>query len=386
MTKLKSHGLKFIVMLGFVSMFADMTYEGARSIIGPYMYTLGASAAVVGTVAGFGELISYALRIFSGYLTDKTGYYWLLASIGYVINLVAVPSLALAGNWEWAAFCVILERFGKSVRAPAKDAMLSFASKEVGRGMGFGLHEAMDQIGAVIGPIIVTLALYHHASYQTSFVILFIPAIFALSFLSFAYWQFPEPKDLEVKIPNLHAEGLTKSFWIYTTAVSLVAAGYTDFALIAYHFQKTAHISTLWIPLFYSVAMATDGIAAFFLGRLYDTKGLMVLVISTVACALFAPLVFLGNFYFIMLGMILWGIGLGVQKSIMRAYVAELVGVNKRGSAYGVINMCYGISWFLGSALMGFLYDQSFIYLIAFSVLAQLSAIPLIIYCIPKRD
>ncbi|MBA3722485.1 MAG: MFS transporter [Parachlamydiaceae bacterium] len=378
----KGKSVKFIVLLGIVSLFADMTYEGARSVIGPYLLTLGANAAIVGTVAGFGELVSYTFRYFSGYLSDRTGKYWFFATLGYVINLFAVPLLALAGSWQTAASLVIMERFGKSVRSPSKDAMLSYASKEVGRGWGFGLHESLDQIGAILGPLFVMLALYYHASYQMSFTLLIIPAFFALSFLAFAYWMFPNPKDLEIRSKEIHMQGFSKPFWIYAGAVSLVAAGYVDFPIIAYHIQKDSHISTIWIPLFYSVAMATDGIGAFLLGRLFDKKGLSILIITTMISVVFAPLIFLGNnFYTILLGCFIWGVGLGVQKSIMRAYVAELVGVDKRGSAYGIINTCYGLSWFIGSALMGFLYDISLIYLVIFSVSLQLLAIPLIFLC-----
>src|SRR5580658_3323122 len=138
----KNTAIKFVILLGIVSFFGDMTYEGARSITGQYLAILGASGTVVGVVAGLGELFGYSVRLVSGYISDKTGKYWLVTFIGYTLNLFAVPLLALAGNWPLAASLMILERFGKSIRSPAKDAMLSYATKEVGRGWGFGLHEA----------------------------------------------------------------------------------------------------------------------------------------------------------------------------------------------------------------------------------------------------
>ena len=143
-TLFKNHALKFIILLGIVSLFADMTYEGARSITGPYLALLGASAAVVGFVAGFGELVGYALRLVSGYMADKTRRYWAMTIIGYAVNLLAVPLLALAGNWPMAAILLIAERMGKAIRTPPRDVMLSHAASQVGRGWGFGLHEAMD--------------------------------------------------------------------------------------------------------------------------------------------------------------------------------------------------------------------------------------------------
>jgi sugar phosphate permease len=193
----KQNAIKFVILLGIVSLFADITYEGARSITGQYLAMLGASGAVVGFVSGFGELIGYGMRYFSGLISDKTQRYWLLTLIGYTLNLIAVPLLALAGNWPVAAALIILERFGKSIRTPPRDAMLSFATKETGRGWGFGLHEALDQVGAILGPLVVSAILYFKGSYQTSFILLFIPALCALSVLGAAMFLYPRPQDLE---------------------------------------------------------------------------------------------------------------------------------------------------------------------------------------------
>lgn len=368
-----------MVLLGIVSLFADMTYEGARSITGQYLAVLGASGTVVGIVAGFGELIGYGFRLVSGYVSDKTGKYWLITFIGYALNLIAVPLLALAGNWPLAASLIILERFGKAIRNPSRDAMLSYATKETGRGWGFGLHEALDQIGAIAGPLIVSAVLYYRGSYQHSFAILLIPAICALSVLAVAWFLYPRPQDLEVESQRVKVEGFSKKYWLYIAAVSCVAAGYVDFSLIAYHFEKMNAISTVWIPVFFSIAMAADGLAALIFGRLYDTKGISILILITGISSFFPPLVFVDSFYFALLGMILWGMGLGSQESIMRAVVANLVRMDARGTAYGTMNIWFGISWFLGSALMGFLYDISIPSLIVFSMGIQLAAIPILI-------
>src|ERR1700730_10431308 len=203
----KNTAIKFVILLGVVSLFADMTYEGARSITGQYLAILGASGTVVGIVAGLGELIGYGFRLVPGYVSDKTGKYWLITFIGYALNLFAVPLLSLAGNWPLAASLMILERLGKAIRNPSRDAMLSYATKETGRGWGFGLHEAMDQVGAVIGPLIVSCFLYYQGTYQTSFAILLIPALCALSVLVVARFLYPRPQDLEVETPNVKIEG-----------------------------------------------------------------------------------------------------------------------------------------------------------------------------------
>lgn len=375
----KNAAIKFVILLGVVSLFADITYEGARSIMGQYLAVLGASGTVVGLVAGFGELIGYGFRLVSGYVSDKTGKYWLITFIGYALNLVAVPLLALAGNWPLAAALIILERLGKAIRNPSRDAMLSYATKETGRGWGFGLHEAMDQIGAILGPLIVSAVLYYKGTYQVSFAILLIPAICALSVLAVARFLYPRPQDLEVETQNIKVEGFTSKYWLYIAAASCVAAGYVDFSLIAYHFEKLGVIPNVWIPVFFSIAMAADGLAALIFGRLYDVKGISMLIIVTAISSFFAPLVFVDGFYFALFGMILWGIGLGSQESIMRAVVANLVQMDRRGTAYGTLNIWFGISWFLGSALMGFLYDISIPSLIVFSMGIQLAAIPILI-------
>ncbi|MBS0656561.1 MAG: MFS transporter [Verrucomicrobia bacterium] len=374
----KRTAVQFVILFGFVSLFADMTYEGARSITGQYLAILGASGAVVGIVSGFGELVGYGMRLLSGRISDKTGRYWLITCIGYAINLLAVPLLALAGNWPLAAALIILERFGKAIRSPSKDAMLSYATYATGRGWGFGLHEAMDQIGAIIGPLLVSTVLYYHGSYQMSFGMLLIPALCALSVLAAAKLLYPRPQDLEVENPAIKTKGLTKTFWLYIAAISCVAAGYVDFPLIAFHFKKLTTIKDAWVPIFFAVAMAAAGLSALIFGRLFDKKGLSVLIFATAVSSLFAPLVFIDGFYVALIGMVLWGIGLGAQESIMRAVVANIVSMDKRGTAYGIMNIWFGISWFLGSALMGFLYDISVVSLVIFSLGIQVVALPIL--------
>jgi len=370
---------KFIILLGLVSLLADMTYEGARGITGPYLALLGASGTVVGIVAGFGELVGYALRLLSGYISDKTGRYWLITILGYAINLLAVPLLALAGRWEIAATLMITERIGKAIRTPSRDAMLSHATKEIGHGWGFGLHEAMDQIGAMLGPLIVAGVLFIKGGYKTSFAVLLIPALLALIVLLTARYLYPRPRDLETASVALETKGFPKAFWIYLVAVAFIAAGYVDFPLAAYHLKKFSIVSDNWIPIFYAIAMGVDALAALVFGRLFDRKGVSILIFAVFASLFFAPLVFLGGFYLALFGIVLWGIGMGAQESIMRAGIADMISANKRASAYGVFNAGYGLFWFLGSAAVGIFYDISIPLLIAFSVIAQLASIPFLI-------
>lgn len=381
---LEGNAWKLVILLGLVSLFADMTYEGARSITGPYLAVLGASATAVGIVAGFGELIGYGLRLLSGYVSDRTGRYWSITLVGYGLNLLAVPFLALAGHWQVAAVLIVLERMGKAIRTPARDAMLSHATKSVGRGWGFGLHEAMDQIGAVIGPLIVSAVLYFKGGYQVSFGILLVPALLALIVLLTARFLYPRPRDLEVDLPQIQTRGFQRRFWLYLVAVGLVAVGYADFPLIAYHFEKVSIASDTWIPSFYAVAMGMDALAALLFGRLFDRVGIFILVFVSLLSSLFAPLVFFGGAYLALAGIAIWGIGMGAQESIMRAAVAEMAPVDKRGTAYGVFNTGYGVLWFAGSALMGFFYDISIPVLVGFSVVMQLASVPVLL--LVKRE
>lgn len=368
--------LRFVILLGLVSLLSDVTYEGARSITGPFLAALGATGTAVGVVAGFGELVGYGLRLVSGVISDRTGRYWAITLTGYAVNLLAVPALALAGRWEHAAALMIVERMGKAIRTPARDAMLSHATAEVGRGWGFGLHEAMDQIGAVAGPLIVAAVLQARRDYRAAFLVLLAPALLALSMLMVARYLYPRPQELEAPPHRLQAAGFPRAYWLYLAGVALVAAGYVDFPLIAYHFQKSGVVLGTWIPLFYAGAMGVDAVAALVFGRLYDRLGVSTLALVALISPWFAPLAFLGGFWLALAGMVLWGVGIGAQESIMRAAIAGMVPADRRGSAYGLFNAGYGLSWFLGSALMGVLYDLSLPSLIAFSLATQVTSVP----------
>lgn len=384
----KRSALQFIVLLGIVSLFSDVTYEGARSISGPYLALLGASGMAVGIVSGLGELMGYGLRLISGYFSDRSHRYWTFTILGYAINLLAVPLLALAHHWEVAAALLILERSGKALRSPSRDAMLSYATTQVGRGRGFGLHEALDQIGAISGPIIVSVILAMrdrstngtaseiHAGYAMSFAALLIPALLALLTLATARFLFPRPGDLEPVTPQLQSHGFPKNYWLYLMATSLIAFGFADFSLVAFHFQRASVVAPAWIPLLYAMAMAVDAVSALLFGLLYDRYGMRILMIAAILSAFFAPLVFLGGLSMAAAGMVLWGIGMGAQESILRAAIADMVPPNRRGTAYGLFNLGFGLSWFAGSAAMGTLYDHSLLAVVWLSVLAQLTSIP----------
>jgi len=376
----KKSALYFVLLMSLVSLFADMTYEGARSITGPWLQILGANAAIVGFVAGFAEFLGYALRFVAGKIADASKKYWTITIFGYACNLLAVPLLALTNHWWSAAFLIILERSGKAIRVPPRDAMLSYAGEHLGMGWIFGLHEAIDQIGAMAGPLIIAAVLYLNQGYREGFAVLLIPAILALSTLLFARQKFPEPRNLTIKQNNLRPEKLPKVFWVYLIAASLIAAGFADYPLMAFHFAKIKLMSPIWIPIFYATAIGITAITAPIFGYFYDKYGFLILISVTIFASFFAPLVFFGNFKIALVGAMLWGIGVSAHESLMRAIVANMSHVDRRASAYGIFNLAYGFAWFAGSFLMGIFYDKSILWLVIFSTLIQLISVPLLLW------
>jgi len=369
----------FIILLGIVSLFGDVTYEGARSVTGPYLATLGASASIVGLVAGVGEFIGYALRLASGYLADRTKAYWLLTFIGYGL-LLSIPLLAFAGYWQLAAVLIILERMGKAIRSPARDTMLSYATKEVGRGWGFAVHEALDQIGAIIGPIVFSLVLLSHAGYREGFTLLWIPALLTLAVLALARKKVPSPQKLETPEETNRQciqTKLPRVFWLYTAFTLLSVAGFANFQLISYHLKVQAIVPDAHIPLIYAIAMGVDALAALVVGKTYDKIGLISLLAIPLLTLPIPFLAFSCSYSLVLISIILWGVVMGIQETIMRAAIADLTPVERRGFAYGIFNTAYGAGWFLGGALMGLLYELSINYLILFVVIMELISIPL---------
>jgi MFS family permease len=374
--EIRSRAVKFVVLIGIISFFADFVYEGARSVTGPYLAILGASATLVGIIAGLGELLGYGLRLVSGPLSERTRQFWPITLFGYVVQMCAVPMLALAPTWRIAAVLTVLERVGKAIRNPPRDVMLSHAAKQMGYGWGFGLHEGLDQAGALIGPLVVAAVLASRGNYRPAFAALVIPAVITLALLVVARLEYPRPEDLEPEVRKVKAAGLPRAFWIYLAGAALVAAGFADFALIAFRFQKASVVPATWIPVFYSIAMAVGGAGSLVFGKLFDRFGLRILLPLTLVSAASAPMVFLGGFGMALAGTALWGLGMGVQESIIPAAVSTMIPRERRPSAYGIFTAGYGIFWFVGSVTLGRLYDVSIPALILFSVLTQLVAIP----------
>jgi MFS family permease len=366
----RNAALRFIVCLGVVSLFADMTYEGAYSIIGPLFKELGASAAALGLVSGLGEMIAASLRFFSGRLVDRTRAYWTVTICGYFLNVVVVPAMAFAGNWPMLALLVVIERTGKSIRGPARDVLLSEATSKIGHGWGFGVHAAMDQTGAVLGPLFMAAAVAQQHHFRPAFLRLAFPAAAALSALLVGRLIYPQAGKAAPK--QVKSMTLPRVFWWYVAAAGMLALGYADFPVLAYHFQSTGLAQPAAIPLMFAGAMGLEGLAALIIGKLFDRFGVAMLSVGALISLAGLPLGFLGGSTAVIVAVACWAIGMGAQDACLRSGISQVVSMNKRGSAFGAFNGVFGIAWFLGSATMGLLYTHSLIGLVVFGAVAQL--------------
>ena len=395
-----SQAMIFIILFGIVSLFSDMTHEGASSIRGAYMSPLGASAGAIGFVSGLGELIGYSMRYVFGKLTDKTKRYWFMTIAGYVLDVLAVPALALVGEHGWIAACglLIIQRMGKAIKKPAKDTIMSFAASQEGVGKSFGIQEVLDQIGAFLGPVLLYVVMLFKTEgstfeiYSRCFAVLAVPGAITILLLLITKYKFPNPENFEPEEKKFTPFKVKKEFIFYIAGISLFAFGFIDYSIIIMHVSKTytnisaqltetsSLVNSGTLPLLYAGAMLVDAVAALVFGLMYDKKGVKALAWSTVISAPFAILVFgTKSTSALLLGIALWGVGMGAQESILKAAVTKMVPKSSRATGYGVFECSFGVFWFLGSWLLGVLYDISIPAMITVSVVSQLVAIPLYI-------
>jgi MFS family permease len=370
----------FVLTLGVVNLFADMTYEGGAAINGPFLGGLGAGAAVVSIVAGFGEFLGYSLRAVAGYVADRTGKYWPITFVGYAVNLLAVPAMALVDHWQAAAILILAERTGRAIRKPTVGAMLSYSTGKLGRGWVYGLNTALDETGATLGPLLMALVLFLKSDMRTGYALLLISSLLALVTLVVARVIFPVPSRLEEGGGRTaRAGGFTRAYWLYMAAGACFAAGLMSFELISFHLAKSGTASEYWVPMFLAIATGFGVLVNIALGRLYDRKGLPVVLVAVVISAFFSPFVFLGGFFAALTGMMLWAVGYATEDTLLSAIVAGELPEGKRSLAFGLFYTGYGAGWLLGSIITGLLYEASIPGLIAFAIAAQLGSLPLFV-------
>lgn len=389
---------RFVTVFGTISLLADFVYEGARSITGPLLASLGASGLVVGVVTGIGEAAALGLRLVSGPLTDRTQRFWAWTIAGYALTIVTVPVLGIAATLWVACTLVVAERIGKAVRSPAKDTMLSHAAAVTGRGRGFAVHEALDQIGAVIGPLTVAgvLALTGN-DYGPALGVLALPGAAALALLVRLRLRVPEPARYEATATPPHsldesaANGrgepsspLPPRFWAYCTFTATTMVGFATFGVLSYHMVIRGILPAAAVPLVYAAAMGADALAALLSGGVYDRIGAKTLGVLPILSALVPVVAFTDQVWLVVAGALLWGAAVGIQESTLRAVVADLVAPPRRATAYGVFAAGLGAATAAGGALTGWLYDTSIPALVISVAIIQLAAIVLAITVIAR--
>ena len=390
---MKRNAFLFLLLLGIISLLSDFTHEGARSIYGSYLGLIGASALVISFTSGLGEFIGQAFRLVTGPIADKTKKYWLMMFIGYALNLLVIPLLMFvdASIWEVAIILILLERVGKGMRAPAKSALTSFTAPHLGAGKSFAIQEAMDQFGAFLGPIFVFVVLSLNKGseldgYQLAFGLLGIFAILTLIILAISRYKYPHPDELETTKSKQSIRG-NKAFKFYMIAVALIAFGFIDYPVLAFHMSDQSLIDITYIPLLYALAMGVDAIAALIFGHYFDKKGIVSLIWAIAITLFMAPIFFLStSLTGIIIGVILWGIGMGAQESILKAVVSTMVSKEKRATAYGIFYTVFGSAWFIGSLLIGVFYEINVLFVVLFSTTVELLAVLFLSIYLLKKD
>ncbi|MCP8307232.1 MAG: MFS transporter [archaeon] len=371
-----------ILLLGIVSLMGDLVYEGSRGIIPDYLNFLGAPALFVGLVTGLGEFLGYAMRLVSGILADTTKAYWFFIFAGYGL-IIAVPLMAFSWGWEVIALLVLVERFGKAVRSPSRDTVLSVVSKGIGSGKAFGIHEFLDQIGAILGPlIVVVLMLYTKNDYSNVFKFMIIPYFVMLLALSYTYKRVRGQTYAETRVEE--KQGLTKSFYIYTIAVTLNTIGLIHISLILFKASEILQpIHQQWIvPVLYLVVQGIDAPIALISGYFYDRAGVKVLFMPFILSTLPPILALLSNqLLMLVAASVFFGLVLGMQESIYRAAVADLAPLTSRGKAYGLFNTAYGLGFLASGTIYGSFMDYRIpsIAVVAYALLTQIVAIFLLL-------
>jgi len=377
-----------IVLLGIVSLLGDVVYEGSRSIVTPYLALLGASAFVITFAGRFGEFLGYAMRLVSGVLSDKTQAYWVFIFLGYGL-IVSIPLLGFTGAWEIAIILIVLERVGKALRAPSRDAVLSIVSRGVGAGKAFGIHELMDQVGAVLGPIIVAgLMLYSNNNYNQTFSFFLLPFLALLAALIYAYTKIGGIKEAKASQASKEAQRtwdvkLHNAFYIYTLSVALSTIGLIPYELILYIAYKILAPEAQWIiPLLYMVIQLVDAPSALFSGYAYDSFKIKILILPFIISMIPSILTLAGtNMLMLIFAAIFFGLVLGMQESVYRAAVLEYAPPFFRGTAYGIFNTAYGIGMLISGAVYGLMITLEIpvIIVILYVVTTQVAAIILLL-------
>jgi MFS family permease len=354
-------GWRTVVWLGVVSLLVDLVYEGARSITGPFLASLGASALTVGLVTGAGEAAALGFRLFSGPGVDRSGRYWRWMVLGYALTALCVPLMALApalgaAGLVFGSSMVLLERTGKAVRSPAKSVLLAVAARNVGRGRGFGVHKALDQTGAFLGPLLVAAVIALSGHQWPGLLVLAAPGAVALGVLAWMHGHVGDPPRAP-RARDVPLESLPRTFYLYAVACALTTVGLMTFGVIAYHLVNEHLVTAAVVPVVYAAAMAAEAVASLATGFAFDRVGGRTLLVLPVVVAAVPVLVFTDRVGVVLVGVLVWGTATGVQDSTVKALVAELVPAARLATAYGAFAAFQALAALAGGGVAGWLYD-----------------------------
>jgi MFS family permease len=366
----------FVLMMGIVNLFGDMTYEGGASINGQFMALLGATALAISITAGLGEFLGYTLRPIAGYIADKTGKYWPITFIGFTINSFAVPAMVFAGNWPMAACFILLERIGRAIRKPTVEAMLSYTTAKHGRGWVYGLNTALDEIGATLGPLLIALVLFLKGNYRTGYALLFITSALVIFSLAVARKTYSIPSRLEKKMITQSGK-FSRAYWFFMIAGTLFAAGMMSYELLSFHLITNKIIAINSIPLLLAFTTGSGVIVNIILGNLYDRFELLTVMGAVFLSSLFSFFLFFGGLCGVFIGLVLLGVAYATEDTLLTAIIAGVLPEGKRNLAFGLFYLGYGGGWLAGSIVTGLLYSWSLQYLVAFLMVTQLLSLPI---------
>lgn len=378
-----------VVGFGVVSLAADMVYEGARSVTGPLLASLGASAALVGLVTGAGEAAALVLRLVFGPLADRSGHYWNLTLWGYGLTAVCVPLLAVtpfvgAAGLALACTLVLAERTGKAVRSPSKSALLARVATQVGLGRGFAVHKALDQVGAFVGPLLVAAVVAVSGHLWLAMAVLAVPGIASMLLLVALRTgldiEEPEPPDpmtpaARTGLRGALGAGLPRAFFLFAVSSGATTAGLVTFGVISFHLSTEHVLSLAAVPVAYAAAMAAAAVAAIVTGVTYDRWGARVLYVLPLLVVAVPVLAFSNRVAVAVAGVLVWGAAVGLQDSTVKALVADLVAGPQRATAYGVFAAIQGAAAVLGGGVAGALYAVSVPLLVVVVAATQVMAV-----------
>ncbi|WP_369990594.1 MFS transporter [Pseudomonas xanthosomatis] len=348
--------------LGFVSMFMDISSEMIHALLPLYMVgVLGTSVLAVGLIEGIAEATAAITKVFSGALSDRLGKRKLLTVLGYGLAAVTKPVFPLASGLEWLTAARFVDRIGKGIRGAPRDALIADVTPAELRGAAFGLRQALDTVGAFIGPLLAIVLMWLTAShFQTVFWAAVLPAVLAIAVLVVCVRE-PEhagPRPVRAPLARRELARLGAGYWRLIALATLFTLARFSEAFLLLRGQALG-LPALWAPAVLVVMSLAFSLSAYPAGALSDRIGrrgvlmigLGLLVLADLALAL------LPGWFGLALGVGLWGLHMGFTQGVFSALIADSAPSDLRGTAFGLFNLVTGVALLVASVLAGGLWD-----------------------------